>query len=80
LPLYFFHSQTDKRFTDTDGAMLASPKEARAVAIETCGQMMQDCPEVFWVSRPWSVTVTDATGLILWEINIDGAASASAPK
>ncbi|MBU3077708.1 hypothetical protein KOF26_07490 [Sphingomonas sp. XMGL2] len=49
--------------------------EARRQAIETCGQMMKDAPEGFWGSRPWSVVVTDASGLILWEILMDGIAA-----
>ena len=31
----------------------------------------------FWRSRPWSVTVTDARGLILWEVSMDGVSSAA---
>lgn len=77
---YFFHTQTLSRDTDTDGIELDSPHEARRQAIETCGQMMKDAPEGFWGSRPWSVTVTDAAGLVLWSIEMDGSASAAAPN
>ncbi len=80
MPLYFFHSQTDTRMTDFEGTELPGPKEARAEAISTCGQMMHDAPDVFWGSRPWSVTVTDSAGLILWEITMDGVSSVSAPE
>ncbi|RYF03670.1 MAG: hypothetical protein EOO77_30700 [Oxalobacteraceae bacterium] len=74
---FFFHTQTDARHRDTDGAEFASYVEARKAAIQTCGQMMQDAPEVFWGSRPWSVTVTDETGLIMWEIQLDGQSTAA---
>jgi hypothetical protein len=40
---------------------------------------MRDCADTFWGSRPWSVTVTDAVGLVLWEIEMDGTSSAAAP-
>jgi hypothetical protein len=63
--LYFFHTQTDTRETDSEGTEFATPLEARAEAIVTCGHMMKDAAESFWGSRPWSVTVTDANGLIL---------------
>lgn len=77
MPRYFFHSQTDTRFTDAEGIDLANPIEARRAAIKTCGEMMREAPEGFWGSRPWNVTVTDDRGLILWEIYIDGTASAA---
>ena len=44
---YFFHTQTDTRFTDQDGVALEGPAEARRQAIQTCGQMMADAPEGF---------------------------------
>uniref|UniRef100_UPI0035CA28F7 DUF6894 family protein n=1 Tax=uncultured Sphingomonas sp. TaxID=158754 RepID=UPI0035CA28F7 len=78
MALYFFHTQTDTRETDSEGTEFATPLEARAEAIVTCGHMMKDAAESFWGSRPWSVTVTDANGLILWELSMDGFASAGA--
>jgi hypothetical protein len=77
MALFFFHTQTDIRVTDTEGMEFPGYIEARREAIRTCGQMLQDAPEIFWGSRPWSVSVTDATGLILWEIHLDGQASAA---
>jgi hypothetical protein len=49
-----------------------SPQETRAWAIITCGHMEKDAPSSFWGSRPWSVTLTGADGLILWELSIGG--------
>ena len=80
MPKYFFHTQTDTRHSDEEGLELPGAIEARREAIMTCGELIRDCPEPFWGSRPWSVTVTDATGLVLWEIYIDGVASAAAPS
>ncbi|WP_443027167.1 DUF6894 family protein [Sphingomonas sp. LB3N6] len=77
MPRFYFHTETDVRTTDTEGHECGSYSHARREAIKTCGQMMQDAPEVFWGSRPWSVSVTDATGLILWEIYLDGQTSAA---
>lgn len=79
MPRFYFHTDTETRSTDLEGIELSTPLEARREAIRTCGEMMRDCPESFWGSRPWSVTVTDAAGLILWEIGMDGIASAAAP-
>lgn len=77
---YFFHTQTNKRYTDVDGAEFPTGREARREAIRTFGQMMHDAPEGFWGSRPWSVTVTDAEGMICWEISVDGMSVATAPE
>ena len=75
MPRYFFHMQTGTRHTDPIGIELPSHKEARAEAIRTVGEMLKDSPEGFWSQRPWSVTVTDASGLIFYEIMIDGVAA-----
>jgi len=79
MPKFFFHTQTESRTTDDSGTECVGAVEARHEAIQVCGQMMKDAPSGFWGSRPWSVTVTDATGLVLWEIYMDGFASAAAP-
>lgn len=77
---YYFHTQTTSRSTDDEGFEFATPAAARAQAIVACGEMMRDASEGFWLSRPWSVVVTDSTGLVLWEISVDGMASAAAPS
>ena len=75
---YYFHMQTDSRSTDTEGTEFPTPQLARAQAIVTCGQMMTDAADGFWCSRPWSITVTDEKGLILWDLSMDGFASPAA--
>jgi len=75
LPRFFFHTETDTRVTDREGTEYASFDQARHEAIRCCGQMLKDAPEGFWGSRPWSVTVTDQDGLILWTVDLDGQSS-----
>ena len=77
MPRFYFHTETDVRTTDDEGMEFPGFMEARREAIRTCGQMMQDAPEVFWGSRPWNVSVTDENGLIMWEIYVDGQTSAA---
>ena len=77
VPRFYFHTETDVRVTDADGQEFDSYEEARREAIQTCGQMMKEAAVAFWGSRPWNVSVTDETGLILWEIYIDGQTSAA---
>lgn len=76
---YFFHTDTQTRTSDELGIELSSAMEARRQAIQTSGQILADCPEAFWNSRPWKVIVTNEAGLILWELQMDGLASAAAP-
>lgn len=78
MALYYFHTQTHTRETDSEGTEFATPLEARAQAIVTCGELMKDAAQSFWGSRPWSVTVTNAEGLILWDLSMDGFASPAA--
>ena len=77
MPRYYFHTETDHRCTDSEGVEFSDFRAARREAIRTCGQMMQDAAEQFWGSRPWNVSVTDETGLIMWEIYVDGQTSAA---
>ena len=77
MPHFYFHTETDVRTTDTEGMEFPSYEAAKHEAIRTAGQMMQDTPNVFWGSRPWNVSVTDADGLIMWEIYLDGQTSAA---
>jgi hypothetical protein len=75
VPRFFFHTETDTRITDREGTEYQSFREARHEAIRTCGQLLKEMPATFWGSRPWSVTVTDEKGLILWTIGLDGQSS-----
>jgi hypothetical protein len=36
---------------------------------------IRDVRKIFWELRPWSVSVTDAEGLIMWELHLDGQIS-----
>ncbi|WP_443026093.1 DUF6894 family protein [Sphingomonas sp. PB2P19] len=77
MPRFYFHTETDVRSTDTEGMEFSGYEEAKHQAIRTAGDLMRETPQVFWGSRPWSVSVTDATGLIMWEIYLDGQTSAA---
>jgi hypothetical protein len=59
MPRFYFHTQTEARVADTEGAEFDRPVEARREAILLSGELMRDAPKAFWDSRPWSVTVTN---------------------
>lgn len=75
MPRYFFHTSTGSRFTDDEGFECATSGDARRMAIRTCSELIHGSEDNFWGSRPWAVTVTDAAGVILYEIAVDGFAS-----
>jgi hypothetical protein len=75
LPRYFFHTQNFVQTTDHEGMELADGMAARHAGIRSAGELMRNGAEQFWGSRPWLVTITDDTGLILYEIEMDGRAS-----
>jgi hypothetical protein len=66
MPQYHFGIQTDRRFVDEQGIDLADHAAARAMAIQTCGELMRDGGATFWGTRPWKVTVSDEVGLMLF--------------
>ena len=78
MALYFFHTNTTKRVSDDEGFDCATPADARRMAIATCSEMIHGSEDEFWGSRPWAITVTDIAGTILYEIAVDGFASAAA--
>ena len=80
MPRYFFHLNTTSRSTDDEGLELDGPKQAREEAIRSCGEMMRDAADSFWGSRPWSITVTNSAGLIIYEIAVDGFAAPAADE
>jgi hypothetical protein len=42
--------------------------------------MIHGAKDKFWGTRPWTVTVTDAMGTIMYEIAVDGFASEAASQ
>lgn len=72
MPQYHFGIQTDRQFVDEQGVDLADHAAARAMAIQTCGELMRDGGATFWGTRPWKVTVSDEVGLMLFTIEVVG--------
>ena len=72
---YFFHTQTDNRYSDVEGLELDGLQAARTEAIRTAGELMRDGGDKFWSTRPWSITVTDGAGFVLYEIVANGYGS-----
>lgn len=78
LAQYFFHIQSDAYHADKVGLEIGNGADARVQAIITCAQLVKDDPQTFWDSRPWTVTVANADGLVLWHLSVDGFSSPAA--
>jgi hypothetical protein len=65
--------------TDDTGLEFATAQEARHEAIRSAGKLLRDAAEPFWGARPYSVTVTNEAGLVMWEIYMDGVNAAASP-
>lgn len=77
MPIFYVHTQTNVRVFDDEGFEFSSFIEARREAVRTCGQMIQDAPELFSSPHPWSVTVTDLDGTIIWAAFVHGHTTAA---
>jgi hypothetical protein len=71
-----YHFNTDDR-ADADGREMASLAEAKCEAIRMAGQTVCQGAEGFWNRAEWKMTVTDASGLILFDLLIIGTESAA---
>jgi hypothetical protein len=67
---YFIHSEGRTSYQDTDGVELHSVDAAREIATRTIGEMVRDGHPHLWGSQPWTLTVTDQSGLILFTISV----------
>jgi hypothetical protein len=69
---FYFHTESDTRRSDTVGEGLPSLEDARTEAVRLCAGMMQDGAREFWGTKPWTMTVTDETGLIFFTLEVHG--------
>jgi hypothetical protein len=59
VPRYFFHTENGHLIPDEDGQELADMEAARAVALDTMGEILRYQGRAFWKSRRFRVIVTD---------------------
>jgi hypothetical protein len=69
---YFFHTDSHIRCTDHDGEELPGLVEARSAAARSIAEMLRDSATIFWGTKPWAMTVTDADGLIFFSVEVHG--------
>ena len=75
---YFFNTENGDVHSDHEGIELPSLAAARVEAVRLSGALLQDIAPEFWSTSAWNMTVTDEAGLILFTIDVSGAASPAA--
>ena len=69
---FYFHTESDIRHSDTEGEELATVEAARVAAARIIAEMLKDGAGKFWGTKPWTLTVTDADGLIYFTVEVHG--------
>jgi hypothetical protein len=69
---FYFHTESESRVTDDVGVDLPSVEHARVEAARATADLLKDGAAVFWGTRPWMMTVTDAKGLIFLTLEVHG--------
>ncbi len=79
MPRYFFHTESHVRTSDDDGLELPDIHSARVAAARSVAELLRGHADLFWGSKPWSMTVTDDGGLILFSLEVHGHSSPAIP-
>lgn len=68
MPRYHFHVSDARDGRDVDGIELTGENEARAMALRYSGEIIGDSTDSFWHLDRWSMRVTDASNVTLFEL------------
>jgi hypothetical protein len=84
MPRYFFHTENGQSALDQEGVVLADNDAARIEAVRVMGETLKDCATDFWAAQCLKLTVTDASGMILFVLDLSAveapALSSGAPR
>ena len=62
MPRFFFHVRDDQHGLDEEGTILTGLPEARAEAIQTGSEMIQEIGLQLWDGDTWAMDVVDEAG------------------
>ncbi len=74
---FYFHIDYGALERDEVGTPCTSLIEARSNAVALLGELLRDSGDDFWAKPNVTITVTDASGLVLWVLETSGHASAA---
>jgi hypothetical protein len=78
MPTYFFRVDEPNPRLAGEGALLRDMAEAKCEAVKLAGQILCDEAATFWDRRELSLTVTDESGLTLFQLLVIGTEAAAA--
>lgn len=78
MPRYYFNIDNGQAIPDVKGIELKNLAAAKCEAIQMAGRLICDAAATFWDRAEWSMTVTDATGLTLFRLEIMGTEAPAA--
>lgn len=70
MPRYFFHVHDGQNWRDDDGTEFPGLDEARLEAVRYVGRLVHDQARSIAAGEDWHLELTDATGLILFRIDV----------
>lgn len=74
---FHFVVRTETHVLLSDSIELVSLKTARTEAAKRVGDLLKTHAEAIWVDKEWQMDVTDASGLILFVINVSAMKSSA---
>lgn len=72
MPAYHFSSSDDATSLQSDILDVDDLAAAKCAAIKLAGQTICDASDTFWDRAEWTMTVSDPSGLTLFQITIVG--------
>jgi hypothetical protein len=67
---FFFHTADGQQVNDDEGTELATLAAARVEAVRVLGDILRENPEEVLATGQFRLTVTDATGLIYFALDL----------
>lgn len=78
MPLYHFNMNDE---SPSDAVELDDTAAARCEALKLSGQLIcEQHPDTFWDSGEWTMTVTDADHLVLFQLTLFGTEAPATQK
>lgn len=68
MPRYYFHVHDGKDFPDLQGTVLPSVDAAKSEAVRFMADLLAHNPDGFWSGGEWTMHVTDARDVELFEL------------
>jgi hypothetical protein len=70
MPRYYFHLTHSEDIRDQAGVELGGLHEAKCHAVKMIADVLCQTPEKFWETETYRVTVSDARGLLLLDVEM----------